>query len=388
MVKRKSLSYLINCCFISILGLSDQSALNLYAQDFDIRGQASGWIVTNPDAATQLGLRYIPNVFIEKTIGNYVLDSEISLDIYGILQYAHKADTTSTSHKFDAYRLWLRFAAKQYEVRIGLQKMDFGSAMLLRALMWFDSIDPRDPLQITDGVYGVLGRYYFLNNANIWIWALYGNNLSRGWELFRSDKNKPEIGGRVELPLFTGSVALSYHHRNIDISSFPMSRFLNPQSSIPENRIALDGKWDIEIGLWFEAVLIKRDLAYSGFNYQRQTNIGIDYTIDLGNAPYIIAEHFTYNLSDQWLGNGEGTSVTALSLNYPLGLIDEITGIFYYEWENNGFYRFLRWQRTYDDWSFYLMGFWNPEQYLLYQISTQNNIFTGKGIQLMVVFNH
>ena len=57
----------------------------------------------------------------------------------------------------------------------GLQKINFGSATMLRPLMWFDQVDPRDPLQLTDGVWGVLGRYYFLNNANIWLWGLYGN---------------------------------------------------------------------------------------------------------------------------------------------------------------------------------------------------------------------
>ena len=64
----------------------------------------------------------------------------------------------------------------------GLQKINFGSAVLLRPLMWFDSLDPRDPLQLTDGVYAVLLRYYFPNNANLWAWALYGNDSPKGWE--------------------------------------------------------------------------------------------------------------------------------------------------------------------------------------------------------------
>ena len=60
----------------------------------------------------------------------------------------------------------------------------------------------------------------------------------------------------------------------------------------------------------------------------------------------------------------------------------------YYNWENKDLYRFLRWQRTYDNWSFHLIGFWNADQNLLYQIQTDKNFFTGKGFQIMVVFNH
>jgi hypothetical protein len=34
------------------------------------------------------------------------------------------------------------------------------------------------------------------------------------------------------------------------------------------------------------------------------------------------------------------------------------------------------------------MVFWNPDQYQLYQSQAGNNLFTGKGFQLMAVFNH
>ncbi|GAI27146.1 unnamed protein product, partial [marine sediment metagenome] len=59
--------------------------------------------------------------------------------------------------------------------------------------MWFDRIDPRDPLQLTDGVYGLLLRQYFLNNANIWVWGLYGNDDLRGWEYLPSEAKSVEF---------------------------------------------------------------------------------------------------------------------------------------------------------------------------------------------------
>ncbi|MDR1585772.1 MAG: hypothetical protein LBS07_06360, partial [Prevotellaceae bacterium] len=104
------------------------------------------------------------------------------------------------------------------EVRLGLQKINFGSAQLFRPLMWFDAIDPRDPLQMTDGVWGGLFRYYFQNNANFWLWTLYGNDEVKGWETAPSAQSLPEIGGRVQLPLKQGEVALSYHLREADFS--------------------------------------------------------------------------------------------------------------------------------------------------------------------------
>ena len=55
---------------------------------------------------------------------------------------------------------------------------------------------------------------------------------------------------------------------------------------------------------------------------------------------------------------------------------------------NKSFYRFLSWQRTYDRWSFYLMAFWNPENIAIYRNPEGNNLFAGKGFQIMIVFNH
>jgi hypothetical protein len=75
-------------------------------------------------------------------------------------------------------------------------------------------------------------------------------------------------------------------------------------------------------------------------------------------------------------------------ISYPVGLMDTIKGIIYRDWKNKELYRFVNWQRTYDRWSFYIMGFWNPEQFLIYQSNKMNNLFTGKGFQFMVVFNH
>lgn len=75
-------------------------------------------------------------------------------------------------------------------------------------------------------------------------------------------------------------------------------------------------------------------------------------------------------------------------MNYPLGLLDTISGLIYFDWETKDLYRFLTLKRNYDNWSFYLFTFWNPDEYKLDINSRESNQFAGKGVQLMVVFNH
>jgi hypothetical protein len=288
----------------------------------------------------------------------------------------------------DLYRLWLRYAAPQFEFRLGLQKITFGSARILRPLMWFDRIDPRDPLQLTDGVYGLLFRYFFLDNTNLWAWGLYGNGDTKGWEALPSDSRRPEYGGRVQTPFLTGEVALSFHHRTADAEEAPGGGAGPGEGSIPEDRIGLDGKWDLGVGVWVEGVLVRKDISGVVQRYQRFVTLGMDYTFDFGNGLTVLGEHFNLASADRAFGGGEDVSISALSVNYPLGPMDSVTGILYYDWENEDWYRFVNWQRRYDNWSFYVMGFWNPEQFQIQQRVEARGTYAGKGMQVMVVFNH
>lgn len=376
-----------------------------YPQNLGLRGQLSGWMTVNADkiSESQLGIRYLPGLSMEKPISNNLsLDSEVSFNTFGTGQF-HGFKDLETNGRIKPYRMWLRLSSSQFEARIGLQKINFGSAALLRPLMWFDRIDPRDPLQITDGVYALLLRYYFLNNANIWLWGLYGNDETKGWEFIPSDEKSIEYGGRFQVPVPMGEIAVSYHHRRIDLQKglirlLLMSGVSLPQSfppldlidlgTVPEDRFGLDGKWDVSVGLWIEGALIHQDIDLIPLKYQRLVNIGLDYTFGVGNGLYALYEHFLFDLTEEALGKGEGFEFSALSLNYPLGLIDNLTAMIYYDWENRDWYRFINWRRMYDRWSFYLIGFWNPDQFQIYQNQTENNLFAGKGLQFMVVLNH
>ena len=353
-----------------------------------LKGLVTGWVTGNIDNITQpfLGIRYIPEFTLKESLTqNLTLDFEASLNAFGTA-HVHSFENTQTDGDIDLYRMWGRVSTSRFEARIGLQKINFGSATLLRPLMWFDSIDPRDPLQLTDGVYGLLLRYYFLNNANIWIWGLYGNDNLKGWDFFPSKPKSAEFGGRLQLPLGSGEWALTYHHRTLDPNRGPVALTEGTGTFVPEDRYALDGKWDLGIGLWFEGTLTHQQTNLFPSPWQRAINIGMDYTFGLGNGLHVLTESFFYTSSDSALGSGEGLSFSALSLGYPLGLLDNLSGIVYYDWDNKDIYSFLNWRRTYDRWTINVIGFWNPERFQIYQNLPENALYAGKGFQIMVVF--
>ena len=102
--------------------------------------------------------------------------------------------------------------------------------------MWFDRIDPRDPLQLTDGVWALLLRYFFLNNANIWLWGLYGNDDVKGWEFLPTVKDDIEFGGRIQVPVPLGELGLSYHHRRADVNRGIDQLLLTLPRHVPRTR--------------------------------------------------------------------------------------------------------------------------------------------------------
>lgn len=342
-------------------------------------------------------LRFIPELTFSLPAGHgLTVDAEISANAYGTLALPTDAPA-DTSADLKPYRGWLRISTSRFEARIGLQKLSFGPAALFRPLMWFDSLDPRDPLQLTDGVYGLLLRYYSRGNANVWGWGLYGNNDRRGFDLAPPDKKTPEFGGRIELPLFKGEIGATYHHRKAAIDGLtpimsllpasPLSASPLPVPPVPEDRIGLDGKWDLGVGVWFEGTLVHQHTPLLPLPYQRALTLGIDYTFAVGRGLTALLEHFRIASSARTLSPGDGLSFTALLLRYPLGLLDEISSIFYYDWKNRGVYRFLSWKHTTDALSFSAIVFWNPAELLVFQGRPGSGSFAGTGLELVLAYH-
>jgi hypothetical protein len=362
--------------------------LKISAQFMDKQGQLINRVTINPEKPfeSQVGVQYFPSLLFNKDLNDtYSFNWEFTLNMYSTLLLAD--ESTDLDAKIKPYRGWVSFSGNQLDLRLGLHKINFGSASLLRPLMWFDKIDPRDPLQMTDGVHAILGRYYFLNNANIWFWFLYGNDDTKGWEIFPSDMEKPEIGGRIQLPFLTGEIAGTYHYRE-GVFDGTFADTLSNRTGFSENRYAIDGKFDLEIGLWFEAALIHQNLDFTKQQFQRLINVGADYTFGIGNGLNVIAEYFTYQQAESVFGNGDGIEFGAMSLSYPLNIINNLQAIVYYDFTNNDFYRFVNFSWTYDNWIIYIMGFWNPDNFQIYQNVGDANIFGGYGAQLMLVYNN
>jgi hypothetical protein len=363
----------------------------LQAQDstFIFKGQIDGYAGLNfgRPVQVQTGVRLLPTLSIGKKLKNNLkFDSELSFDSYLDYHFTGSGNDACDS-KIKPYRLWVRLSTERFELRAGLQKINFGSASMLRPLMWFDHIDPRDPLQLTDGVYGLLGRYYFQNNSNAWLWVLWGNDKTKGWETVPTAKKDPEFGGRMQVPVAKGELAVSYHHRTANLEGVLYPAFIHGSAVYPEDKIGLDGKWDIGPGVWVEYSLThgKPDSAYFQ-PWTKLFTLGIDYTFGLGNGVYAASEFFRYSSAGEIFNAGIYQTFSSLTLNYPVG-INKIGSIIYYNWTDKSWYRFINLQRQSDNWTYYLFLFWNPEKFAIYNNISGNNMFSGKGIQFMAVFN-
>ncbi len=375
--------------FLGFQGLWSNGQNNKFSMGLE--GQFIAWTNLNfaENTAFQAGGRYIPELSIEYSrVSSWKIDGEFSVNIYGASTL--RQGNWEGNEDIKPYRMWVRFSDEQLEVRLGLQKINFGSASMFRPLMWFDLLDPRDPLQLTDGVYGLLSRYYFLNNANIWFWVLYGNEDQRGWDSFSSEDDIPEIGGRIQIPVLTGEMAASYHRRNLSKSQFDILPANIVDSDFIQQKFALDGKWDIGPGIWFESVIKRNQERLMMDNqWNSQLSLGTDYTFNIGMGLTTSLEHLIFTVNKkEFFHSGEQFQFSGLNLNYPLGMIDNLSAIVFYSWEDKSFYRFLNWGRQYDKISLYLMTYWNPEGSSIYPNLEGQNLFGGKGFQFMFTYNH
>jgi hypothetical protein len=241
-------------------------------------------------------------------------------------------------------------------------------------------------LNLTDGVWGVLARYYFLNNANLWLWGLYGNEDPRGWDFAGTTRGIPEFGGRFQSPIPSGEAALSYHHRVSDTRD--INGALPEYAKIRENRIGFDVRVDLVVGAWLEGSWVNSSENLGMFTNQELLNIGVDYTFGIGSGLYIIFEQLLVSSDEKAFSFDNPTTFSLMSLSYPLGLFSNIQGIIYYDWDNSNLYNFINVQRDFRHFSLYLMAYWNPDNYRIPTQETIQNLYAGRGIQLMFVFNH
>ena len=377
------LTFIFLLCIYNVKAQKDSSEVTF-------NGQATSWGVMQFEkpSGSLLGLRFVPTLLGKFTLNNHSkVDFEASLNISGNIGFSDLKYDTVTG-QFKPYRVWARYSGQNWEIRAGLQKINFGTAKMFRPLMWFDGMDIRDPLQLTDGVYGALARYYFQNNANIWFWTLIGNDKPKGFETMGTSTWKPEIGGRVQVPAGPGEIAISTNHRKINYLNLSSIGDFS-EKFINESRIGLDGKWDLGIGLWFESSITFTEKSDMNLPvYQDAWNLGADYTIPLGNGLGTTVEYFRYHAGEKFFTEGNTVNIVGSMFTYPVTILDNISAMFFYVPGPDLLMNYLSWSRTYDNWNLYAIGFWNPTDFRIMSVQSQSkNLFSGKGIQLMVNYN-
>lgn len=349
---------------------------NCPALELTFNGQATGWAGYSEE--WQTGVRYIPELRIWHPLKQERIDGELSLNSSTWALFDSPSDITDNAEA-KLYRSWIRYSTPQFGLRLGLQKINFGSAKILRSLMWFDQIDVRDPLKLTGGVYALLGRYYFLNNVNVWVWGLYGNHDLKGLEMFKTDEDYIEFGGRYQHPIPRGEIAISLDRRHIDTKDWNKKMPI-PLSDGSENRYGIDGTWDVGVGLWFEAYVSETRINSQESLWQEFLTIGGDYTLGIGPGIHILCEHFIYSTGSEITDFDTTQNFSALLVDFSINMLDRLNVIGYYDWEEKKVYAYIGVQRTYDNWQINLLAFSNKKGGI--------SSFKGKGVQCMVTYNH
>lgn len=346
----------------------------------DFSGQLSTWGQVTPDLATKawLGARYIPqlnsNIYSKN---NRLLDLEVSANLFGDIGI--QSGNITTEGKIKPYRAWARYSLPTSEIRVGLQKINFGSAQIFRPLMWFDSMDPRDPLQLTDGVWGGLFRYYFPNNSTFWLWSLYGNKERKGWEFFPVSKSFPELGGRVQVPIPSGEGALSYHFRKAN----------TPQlNTIAENRFGLDLRLDVTIGLWLESTWTHLNQNMGELTNQQMATLGMDYTFGIGNGLGLTFEQFFYSHSRKGINLNQSLNFSGMNISYPVSIANNLSAMLYFDWKSKRLYNFVNWQHQRNNVTYYIIGYWNHNELGIPSQMGSASRFVGKGIHVILAWHY
>ena len=317
---------------------------------------------------------YIPTLSFERNlINNSVIDFEWAYKFGKVYSGDYSIGTLDAP-----YRIWFRYSSDRIEARLGLQKISFGPAMILRSLSWFDTIDIKDPTGQTDAVEAFRLRIFPNNSIGLWLWSI--NN----------DQDTLSFGGRTELSISAGELGFTYH---TDQSTRPQSIGQSPAYiSNAHQRIAFDYRYDGYIGFWLEAAGI---LSNSKSNIQPNRftlfTVGADYTIPLGPGLLVMAENMNIREFSTVTDSIHTHNYTAFMASLPVNMLIQLMFITQVDWDNNNVYNFLRSSITYDHFSLNLILSSSPkrsdyditEEYLPRTVSG-----FGTGIQFMLIYNH
>lgn len=350
----------------------------VFAADLESHGEYSFMAGYNEKSNEMAGVRFMPEFSWSITLKeDLFFDAELAFNIFSFTS-SDETQELSDSTDADLYRSWIRLAGPSYELRLGLQKINFGPARILRSLRWFDQVDPRDPLQLTKGVKGILGKYYFRNNSGIWIWGLIDNEDLKGSEIQRSDPDRPEYGLRYQFPAARGEIALTWNNRKVIRSEIGRKRWRNGYEE--ENRYAIDGTFDLGIGFWFEAAFSNLDGDPLLPDWRRYITVGGDYTFDIERGVHVTGEHFVQSSGNSFSDQDSEARISALSVDFSPSMLDTITILCYYDWDEEDLYPNISWQRTWDNRLLNITLFNNS--------SEEEGTYSGTGARVILSWNY
>lgn len=307
---------------------------NIFSQDLQFRGQLWFGSESKKNQSNVIKLGYLPTLYNRFDFKSNKIDLEYSY--YIDRQYIRNAPINTNN---EPYRYWIRYSINRFEARLGLQKIAFGSAKVLRPMAWFDEIDIRDPLSKTKGVEALRLRYFTENNYVFWFW------------LMQNDHKEISFGGRGEISTKQGEWGITLHHDPSEaeqiIGQIP---FYITES---HTRLGLEFRYDGFIGSWFEGVsFIKKNNASNNWNQNSMFSVGMDYTIPIGGGLLIMSELLNRNGGHKIeLEIEEKQTLSVFSLSLPLGIVHQLMAISSQDWKNNKTYNYLRWSVIYDTFS-------------------------------------
>lgn len=352
---------------------------------FESSGQASAYAVASPwqDKKLTTGFRFLPGLRYHDDGRKYQMDAEASVHLF-----AHESifplDDQPTAG-LQPYRLWIRLSDSTRSLRIGLQQINFGSATILRPLMWFDRMNPLDPLGLTEGVWSALGQLYFRNDASLWLWINLPSKKLRVWDIFPSNTNFPEAGGRLQWPVPKGEMGLA---ANLRVVRIPENQIQLPgQENALHYKIGMDGRWDVGPGLWYECSFTGSDRNLGPYSQLALLTLGSDYTFGLGNGLNLTAEHMWAAMGSSITEMDETAAFSALSLSYPINFFNQLRLLSYYDWKHRKPYTFLQYENKLSRGKLQLMAWANPENPVL-PGREDMMLFGGLGMQIMYIIHY
>ncbi len=356
--------------FLSVVSASP------FLGELSLSGSASG----TQDDEVNIVTRYLPAIEYQSSLSDaWDYDVEVRWQV----QWGGQLDTFDENGIVaDPYRVALNLQSAQTEYIIGLQKINFGPSRLLRPLMWFDSVNPTDPLALTSGVTGISAKFHYEFGWSSQAWLFLPDDPI-GWEGLPDQEGTFETGGRITIPNDLGQLGISTHWRIADASANSPD-----DPDLYEGRFGLDGFWDIGIGLWIESVYKNQQFSDSPFLQQLQSTIGADYTFWVGNGILLSTEHMLINIWDSpWVDDTNKVISTIMS-SYSPTMFDQVSFMLFMDWETETPLAYASWGQTYDSFRFTLGAFYTEVVSSQGSNTGLSSNFSGKGIQLTVAYNH